>query len=48
MKNLLKSDLNLLAEKILTTSNDVSVSELQHLAQKLYEKLTVLEFVSLE
>ena len=45
MKNLLKSDLNLLAEKILTTSNDVSVSELQHLAQKLYEKLTVLEFV---
>ena len=46
MKNLLKSDLNLLAEKILATSNDVSVSELQHLAQKLYEKLTVLEFVN--
>jgi hypothetical protein len=46
MKNLLQSDLNLLAEKILATSNDVSVSELQHLAQKLYEKLTVLEFVN--
>lgn len=46
MKNLLKSDLNQLAEKILATSNDVSVSELQHLAQKLYEKLTVLEFVN--
>ena len=45
MKNLLKSDLNLLAEKILATSNDEAVSELQHLAQKLYEKLTVLEFV---
>ncbi len=46
MKNLLKSDLNLLAEKILETPNNVSVSELQHLAQKLYEKLTVLEFVN--
>lgn len=46
MKNLLQSDLNLLAEKILATSNDVSVSELQHLAQKLYEKLSVLEFVN--
>ena len=46
MKNLLKSDLNLLAEKILETPNNVSVSELQHLAQELYEKLTVLEFVT--
>ena len=46
MKNLLKSDLNLLAEKILATSNDVSIPELQHLAQELYEKLTVLEFVN--
>jgi hypothetical protein len=46
MKNLLKSELKVLAEKILTTSNDVSVSELQHLAQELYEKLTVLEFVN--
>lgn len=46
MKNLLKSDLKVLAEKILATSNDVSVSELQHFAQELYEKLTVLEFVN--
>ncbi len=46
MKNLLKSDLKVLAEKILKTSDDVSVSELQHLAQELYEKLTVLEFVN--
>lgn len=46
MKNLLQSDLKVVAEKILATSSDVSVSELQHLAQKLYEKLTVLEFVN--
>lgn len=46
MRNLLKSDLKALAEKILVTSNDASVSELQNLAKELYEKLTVLEFVT--
>lgn len=46
MKNLLKSDLKVLAEKILIASDDVSISELQHLAQEVYEKLTVLQFVN--
>lgn len=46
MRNLLKSDLKALAEKIIATSDNASVSELQHSAKELYEKLTVLEFVT--
>lgn len=45
MKNLLTAELKALAEKIVTSTDDVSVSELQHSAKDLYEKLTVLRFV---
>jgi len=45
MKELLKSDLQALAEKIQNSSENSSVSELQNLAKELYEKLTVLKFV---
>jgi len=45
MKALLKSDLQALAEKIINSSENTSVSEMQNLAKGLYEKLTVLKFV---
>jgi len=45
MKELLKSDLQALAEKIKNSSEKTSVSEMQNLAKELYEKLTVLKFV---
>ena len=45
MKNILKSDLLALAEKIRTSSHEMSVSEMQNLAKELYEKLTILKFV---
>ena len=45
MKNILKSDLLVLAEKIRSSSQEISVSEMQNLAKELYEKLTILKFV---
>lgn len=45
MKESLKSDLQALAEKIRSSSEVTSVSEMQNLAKELYEKLTVLKFV---
>jgi len=45
MKNILKSDLLALAEKIRISSQEMSVSEMQNTAKELYEKLTVLKFV---
>jgi len=45
MKNILKSDLLALAEKIRSSSEEISVSEMQNLAKELYEKLTILKFV---
>jgi len=45
MKNILKSDLLALAEKIRSSSENMSVSEMQNLAKELYEKLTILKFV---
>ncbi|MGB0896444.1 MAG: hypothetical protein ACPGU9_01660 [Flavobacteriaceae bacterium] len=46
MKKILQSELKNVAEKILATPQDISVSELQNLAKELFEKLTVLEFVN--
>ena len=45
MKNILKSDLLALSERIQSSPEDLSVSEMQILAKELYEKLTVLKFV---
>jgi len=45
IKNILKSDLLALAEKIRSSSEEISVSEMQNLAKELYEKLTILKFV---
>lgn len=45
MKNILKSDLLALSERIISSSEDLSVSEMQNLAKELYEKLTILQFV---
>ena len=45
MKNILKSDLLALSERIRNSSEDLSVSEMQNLAKELYEKLTILKFV---
>jgi len=45
MKNILKSDLLALAEKIRSSSENMSTSEMKNLAKELYEKLTILKFV---
>ena len=45
MKELLKSDLQALAEKIQNLPENTSASEMQNLAKELYEKLTILKFV---
>jgi len=45
MKNILKSDLLALAEKIRSSSQEMSVSEMQNLAKELYEKLTIFKFI---
>ena len=45
MEKSLKSDLQALAEKIQSSSEMASVSEMQNLAKELYEKFTVLKFV---